>query len=87
MALFNAFVLVKNDLIASYTFFVSDAILLLLASLACIFAFWRMKELNFIRNDVHAHKSAQFLDRLLLIVGKFFCQMTAAHMYSTDWKL
>lgn len=55
--------------IYSQVFFVTDAFLLFLSILACIYAFLQMRRLRFVKSDDVTNASAELLDRILLVVG------------------
>jgi len=54
------------SLIYLQIFFITDAFLYFLSIIACIYAFWLMRLLNFVDKS---DESAELLDRILLVVG------------------
>ncbi|KHN85057.1 Otopetrin-1 [Toxocara canis] len=71
IAIFNAYIHEENSrLLANTIFFSTDGILLLVSLAAIVFAFCRMRNLNFKkREDGDVDESAELLDHILLVVG------------------
>ncbi|MFH4975514.1 hypothetical protein AB6A40_002223 [Gnathostoma spinigerum] len=70
IAIFNAYVTdEKSKLLANTLFFSTDGVLLLCSLVAIVFAFWRMRKLNFKKEEGDIDESAELLDRILLVVG------------------
>ncbi len=49
--------------------FTTNALLFALSFAACIYAFYRIRDLNFVDGGQTEDESAELLDRILLVVG------------------
>ncbi|VDN57013.1 unnamed protein product [Dracunculus medinensis] len=70
IAIFNTYIYHhESEFLANAIFFSADGIVLLSSLIAIIFAFFRLKDLNYKKKKADIDESSELLDRILLVVG------------------